>query len=198
VNTNVMHEDLAESQAGQADLSRSGAQVARSRCRILLLRSSLATGQETFYTRDGKAHVEKMTLPLSPVAEEFSSGDLIAAIRGAQADTVRYPEFVKRSTAAGVITCWSSAVSECDVQRRDCPPGCGYVFGQSSPEVQRVLGHNIRPSGRHEANSLRPMIQSLRNGQLSCAISYDLAILRAEISRRGLRPRGRSRSPSRR
>lgn len=28
---------------------------------------------------------------------------MVAAIRGAQADTVRYPEFVKSSTAAGVI-----------------------------------------------------------------------------------------------
>ena len=32
---------------------------------------------------------------------------LVAAIRGAQADTVRYPEFVKRSTAAGVIGYWA-------------------------------------------------------------------------------------------
>jgi uncharacterized protein YbcV (DUF1398 family) len=31
----------------------------------------------------------------------------VAAIRGAQADTVRYPEFVKRSTAAGVIGYWA-------------------------------------------------------------------------------------------
>ena len=30
-----------------------------------------------------------------------------AAIRGAQADTVRYPEFVKRCTRAGVIGYWA-------------------------------------------------------------------------------------------
>ena len=48
-----------------------------------------------------------MTLTLSPVAEEFSSSGVIAAIRGAQADTIRYPEFVKRATAAGVIAYWS-------------------------------------------------------------------------------------------
>lgn len=105
MNTNVMHVVLAESQAGKLTFP----EVVR-RLREAGVESyfcDLATGQETFYTRDGKAHAEKMTLPLSPVAEEFSSGELIAAIRGAQADTVRYPEFVKRSTAAGVIAYWS-------------------------------------------------------------------------------------------
>jgi hypothetical protein len=43
--------------------------------------------------RDGKTHVEKMTL-LGPIAEDFSSSELVAAIRGAQTDTIRYPEFV--------------------------------------------------------------------------------------------------------
>ena len=100
-----MHVVLAESQAGKLTFP----EVVR-RLREAGVESyfcDLATGQETFYTRDGKARAEKMTLPLSPVAEEFSSGELIAAIRGAQADTVRYPEFVKRSTAAGVIAYWS-------------------------------------------------------------------------------------------
>ena len=48
-----------------------------------------------------------MTLPLQPIAEEFSSAGLVAAIRGAQTDTIRYPGFVKQSTAAGVIAYWA-------------------------------------------------------------------------------------------
>lgn len=48
-----------------------------------------------------------MTLPPGPVADEFSLSELVAAIRGAQADSVRYPEFVRRSRAAGVISYWS-------------------------------------------------------------------------------------------
>ena len=48
-----------------------------------------------------------MILNLDPIAPVFSQPDLIAAIRGAQADTVRYPDFVKRSTAAGVIGYWA-------------------------------------------------------------------------------------------
>jgi hypothetical protein len=51
--------------------------------------------------------VEKMTFPLSPIAEEYSQSSSIAAIRGAQADTIRYPEFAKRSTTADVIAYWS-------------------------------------------------------------------------------------------
>ena len=48
-----------------------------------------------------------MILDPGRVAAEFDSAGLVAAIRGAQADTVRYPEFVKRSTAAGVIGYWA-------------------------------------------------------------------------------------------
>jgi uncharacterized protein YbcV (DUF1398 family) len=56
---------------------------------------------------DGKSHSEKMVLPLMLIAEEFSSSGLIAAIRGAQTDTIRYPEFMKRSAAAGVVAYWA-------------------------------------------------------------------------------------------
>jgi uncharacterized protein YbcV (DUF1398 family) len=44
---------------------------------------------------------------VTPVAGEFSDSGLVAAIRGAQADAIRYPEFVKRSTAAGVVGYWA-------------------------------------------------------------------------------------------
>jgi uncharacterized protein YbcV (DUF1398 family) len=47
-----------------------------------------------------------MTLPLSSVAEGFAPSELVAAIRGAQTDTIRYPEFMKRASAAGVIAYW--------------------------------------------------------------------------------------------
>jgi uncharacterized protein YbcV (DUF1398 family) len=66
-----------------------------------------ATQKETFYLSDGQAHMETMSLAVGPVAEEFSSEGIVAAIRGAQADTIRYPEFVKRSTGAGVIGYWA-------------------------------------------------------------------------------------------
>ncbi len=66
-----------------------------------------AAKQKTHYLGDGTTHMESMILDPGPMAEDFNRADLVAAIRGAQADTVRYPEFVKRSTAAGVIGYWA-------------------------------------------------------------------------------------------
>lgn len=66
-----------------------------------------ATKQKTHYLSDGTTHVVPMILDPGPIAAEFNSTDLVATIRGAQTDTVRYPEFVRRSTAAGVIGYWA-------------------------------------------------------------------------------------------
>jgi len=71
-----------------------------------------ATKQKTHYLTDGSTYTVPMILEPGPIAPEFSNSDLVAAIRGAQADTVRYPEFVKRSTAAGVIGYWAYLTGE--------------------------------------------------------------------------------------
>jgi uncharacterized protein YbcV (DUF1398 family) len=66
-----------------------------------------ATKQKTHYLADGTTHTVAMILDPGTISPEFDNAGLVAAIRGAQADTVRYPEFVKRSTAAGVIGYWA-------------------------------------------------------------------------------------------
>jgi uncharacterized protein YbcV (DUF1398 family) len=66
-----------------------------------------AGAKESFYASNGDIYTEKMSLSRERIAQEFSASELITAIRGAQADTVRYPEFVKRATAAGVIAYWA-------------------------------------------------------------------------------------------
>jgi uncharacterized protein YbcV (DUF1398 family) len=66
-----------------------------------------AAKRKTHYLADGATHTVPMILDPGPIAPEFNGTELVAAIRGAQADTVRYPEFVKRSTAAGVIGYWA-------------------------------------------------------------------------------------------
>jgi len=66
-----------------------------------------AAASETFYLCNGEVQNEVMKLRAEAVAEDFSAHELVAAIRGAQADMVRYPEFVKRSTDAGVIGYWA-------------------------------------------------------------------------------------------
>lgn len=67
----------------------------------------LAAKQKTHYLTDGATHTVSMILEPGPIAAEFNRAELVAAIRGAQADTVRYPEFVTRSTKAGVIGYWA-------------------------------------------------------------------------------------------
>jgi uncharacterized protein YbcV (DUF1398 family) len=101
VNTEVMHQVLAESQAGKltfAEVVRRLLQVG-----VESYFADLAKGEETFYMPDGKTHVEKMTLPRTAIAEEFSSSGIVSAIRAAQTDVIRYPEFVKRAAEAGVF-----------------------------------------------------------------------------------------------
>jgi len=66
-----------------------------------------ASRQKTHYLANGSTHAIPMILDPGPIAAEFNGPELVTAIRGAQADTVRYPEFVRRSTAAGVIGYWA-------------------------------------------------------------------------------------------
>jgi uncharacterized protein YbcV (DUF1398 family) len=104
VNAKVIHEVLAESQAGQLVFPEAVRRLLEAGVESYFC--DLARGTETFYLRDGQTHLEKMTLPLSSVAEGFAPSELVAAIRGAQTDTIRYPEFMKRASAAGVIAYW--------------------------------------------------------------------------------------------
>ncbi len=59
--------------------------------------------EDTFYMPDGQTFVLPMQLPPVPIAGNFSPAALLAAIRGAQRDEVRYPEFLRLSLAAGVV-----------------------------------------------------------------------------------------------
>jgi uncharacterized protein YbcV (DUF1398 family) len=105
VNTKLIHEVLAESQAGKLIFPEVVRRLVEAGVESYFC--DLATGEETFYMTDGQTHAEKMILPVVHIAEEFSSSGVVAAIRGAQADTIRYPEFMKRSAAAGVIGYWA-------------------------------------------------------------------------------------------
>jgi uncharacterized protein YbcV (DUF1398 family) len=104
VNTNAIHQVLAESEAGKLVFP----EVVRRLLEVGVESyfCDLARGAETFYMPDGTTHFERMTLPLVPIAAEFSLAGIVTAIRGAQNDTIRYPEFVKEATAAGVIAYW--------------------------------------------------------------------------------------------
>jgi uncharacterized protein YbcV (DUF1398 family) len=105
VSTSIIHEVLAESQAGKLIFP----EVVR---RLLAVGvesyfCDLAAGKETFYMSDGGIHTETMTLSKRPISADFSSSAIVAAIRGAQTDTIRYPEFMRQSAQAGVTAYWA-------------------------------------------------------------------------------------------
>jgi uncharacterized protein YbcV (DUF1398 family) len=105
MNTTVIHETLAASEAGQRPFPQVIKALVEVGVESYLV--DLAHGSATYYLTTGETHVEHLTHPAETIAEEFSASGLIAAIRGAQADTIRYPEFLKQSTAAGTIAYWA-------------------------------------------------------------------------------------------
>lgn len=62
----------------------------------------LLHGDDTFYLSSGETHIEPLQHTGTTVAEDFNQPQVVAAIRAAQADQIRYPEFLRRITAAGV------------------------------------------------------------------------------------------------
>ena len=105
MNTEAMHKALAGSQAGKLTFPEVVGMLVNAGVESYF--ADLLRGQETFYTTDGETHRERMTLPPSKIAADFSQSALVAAIRAAQTDQIRYPEFVKQATAAGTIGYWA-------------------------------------------------------------------------------------------
>jgi uncharacterized protein YbcV (DUF1398 family) len=105
MNIQVMHDVSIATQRGEMIFPEVVAKLLEAGVESYLV--DFASGRKTFYLADGGTHTESMILEVGPIAPKFSAADLVAAIRGAQADTVRYPEFVSRSTAAGTVGYWA-------------------------------------------------------------------------------------------
>jgi uncharacterized protein YbcV (DUF1398 family) len=105
MNTTVMHNTLAASEAGQLTFP----QVIRALTEVGVESYfvDLARGTATYYLTNGETYLEPLTHPAAAIAAEFSATDIVAAIRQAQADQIRYPEFLKQSIAAGTIAYWA-------------------------------------------------------------------------------------------
>jgi uncharacterized protein YbcV (DUF1398 family) len=104
MNTEVMHNTLRESEAGRITFPEVIA--ALSSVGVESYFADLVRGIDTFYMPNGETHAENMTHHATGIAENFSSSGIVAAIRGAQADEIRYPEFIKRAMAAGITAYW--------------------------------------------------------------------------------------------
>ena len=100
MNTEAMHQTLEGSLSGKLTFPQVVGILASAGVESYSI--DLIRGEDVFYMPDGVVHVEKMTPPATPIPENFSQPGLVAAIRAAQADTIRYPEFLTQAMAAGV------------------------------------------------------------------------------------------------
>ncbi len=105
MDTQVIHDVLAESQAGKLIFPEAVRRLLEVGVESYF--ADLAKHEETFYMADSKTHVEQTILPAVAIAEDFSGPGIVSAVRAAQSDSVRYPEFVKLAAAAGVIGYWA-------------------------------------------------------------------------------------------
>lgn len=60
-------------------------------------------GRSTYYTADGQVCTFELSLAEPAIAREFDGIAVQAAVRGAQEGAVKYPEFVRRTRAAGCV-----------------------------------------------------------------------------------------------
>lgn len=100
MNTQVMHAALQGSSEGRLTFPQVIGMLAGEGVESYCV--DFVSGVDTFYMPDGRTHVEPVSLNQTSVAEEFSAAGVVAAIRAAQADKLRYPEFVNCVKRAGV------------------------------------------------------------------------------------------------
>jgi uncharacterized protein YbcV (DUF1398 family) len=105
MNTEVMKEALEASELGKSTFPQMVGKLVAVGVESYF--ADLVRGEETFYMPSGETHVVKMSLALGKIADEFSQNGIVSAIRAAQSDEIRYPEFVKRARTAGVAAYWA-------------------------------------------------------------------------------------------
>jgi uncharacterized protein YbcV (DUF1398 family) len=59
--------------------------------------------ESTYYMPDGESLVVPVNHPVEPIAKQFSAKGVEAAVRASQHGEIFYPEFLKRTMAAGCI-----------------------------------------------------------------------------------------------
>jgi len=105
IDTQAVREVLAETHAGRAIFPDVVRRMLAAGVRSYFV--DLIRGVDLVYFNDDTTLTEPLHMEYGPVAEEFSKSGIIAAIRGAQSDEIRYPEFIRRAAAAGVTAYWA-------------------------------------------------------------------------------------------
>jgi uncharacterized protein YbcV (DUF1398 family) len=99
MNIEVMQQALHQSESGQLTFPQVIAMLTAAG--IEGYYKDLMRHEVTYYLADGRTHTERLALPPLTIPEEFSEEGVVAAIRAAQRDEVRYPEFIVRAVNAG-------------------------------------------------------------------------------------------------
>jgi uncharacterized protein YbcV (DUF1398 family) len=67
----------------------------------------LRAHQDVVYLNNDTTLAQPLDLDYGPIAQQFSQSAIVAALRAAQRDEIRYPEFMRRAAAAGVVAYWA-------------------------------------------------------------------------------------------
>lgn len=105
MDTAAMHEAIQGSAAGRLTFPQVVGMLMNAGVESYFV--DFARGTDTFYLADGGTHVEVFTPGTTPIPEDLNTAEVVGAIRAAQADTIRYPEFVERARKAGVTAYWA-------------------------------------------------------------------------------------------
>lgn len=99
MNIEALHSTVRDSQNGKLTFPQVVQTLIAANCEGYL--KDLAARTVTFYMADGATHTEPLTLSIPAIPDTFDEPALIAALRAAQRDVVRYPEFLVRAVNAG-------------------------------------------------------------------------------------------------
>jgi uncharacterized protein YbcV (DUF1398 family) len=99
MNLEPLRKALHDSEAGTVTFPQVVATLVAANCEGYY--KDLANRTVTYYLADGATHTEPLALPTPPIPQDFDEAGVIAAIRAAQRDEVRYPEFIIRAVQAG-------------------------------------------------------------------------------------------------
>jgi len=103
--TQTIHDVLTETHAGRMTFPQVVQRLLAAGVESYLV--DLRSGQDTVYLNEDTTLTAPLHLDYGAIAQEFSKPGIIAAIRAAQRDEIRYPEFMRRAAAAGVVAYWA-------------------------------------------------------------------------------------------
>ncbi|HVZ84578.1 MAG TPA: DUF1398 family protein [Terracidiphilus sp.] len=103
--TETIREVLAEAHAGRLIFPQVVQRMLAANVESYFV--DLRSAQDTVYLNDDTMLTEPLHLDYGSIAQEFSKPGIVAAIRAAQRDEIRYPEFMRRAAAAGVVAYWA-------------------------------------------------------------------------------------------